>query len=74
MEGLIEGIIVHFVVSPHNTHRAAIVINVLNKEEGLCELFVFSVPADERGGFFVYTAGHYSDKNLPDTWHWIEKT
>ncbi len=74
MEGLIEGRIVHFVVSPEQ-HRAAIVVNVRDKENGICDLFVFSMPQDERGGFFMYVETPYSDMEplMVDTWHWIEK-
>ena len=72
MEGLIEGRIVHFVVSPEQ-HRAAIVVNVISKDYGECDLFVFAMPQDESGGFFMYTDAHYDDGKAVNTWHWIEK-
>jgi hypothetical protein len=72
MEGLIEGRIVHFVVSPHQ-HRAAIIVNIQGKEKGICDVFVFSMPQDERGGFFMYTGAPYDSEKGLDTWHWIEK-
>ena len=72
MEGLIEGRIVHFCVSP-TQHRAAIVVNIQDKAKGICDLFVFSMPRDERGGFFLRTEAKYSGTKEEDTWHWIEK-
>jgi hypothetical protein len=72
MEGLTEGRIVHFVVSPEQ-HRAAIVVNIRDRQSGTCDLFVFSMPQDERGGFFMYTEAKYDDSKAEDTWHWIEK-
>ncbi len=72
MEGLIEGRIVHFVVSP-GQHRAAIVVNVRDKTKGTCDLFVFSMPQDERGGFFMQIDPRYDEDKAVDTWHWIEK-
>jgi hypothetical protein len=72
VEGLIEGRIVHFVVSP-TQHRAAIVCGIQDKESGICDLFVFSMPQDERGGFFMYTDAQYDDRKAVNTWHWIEK-
>lgn len=72
MDGLTEGRIVHFVVSP-DQHRAAMVVNVQDKEKGLCDLFVFSMPQDARGGFFMSIGVQYDDKKAVDTWHWIEK-
>lgn len=76
MEGLIEGRIVHFVVDDLlNIHRAAIVVNVnsRDKEKGTCDLFVFSMPQDERGGFFMYAEAKYSETKEINTWHWVEK-
>lgn len=73
MDGLTEGRIVHFVVND-DTHRAAIVCNVKDKEQGICDLFVFSMPQDERGGFFMHIDSEYDEQyKEPDTWHWIEK-
>ena len=72
MEGLIEGRMVHFVVNA-NQHRAAIVVNILSKESGICDLFVFSMPQDERGGFFMQVGAAYDESKNIDTWHCIEK-
>jgi hypothetical protein len=72
VEGLIEGRIVHFVLSP-DVHRPAIVVNVQDKEKGICDLFVFLAPKDERGAFLTYTGAWYTEKKLSSTWHWIEK-
>ena len=72
MDGLIEGRVVHYVIG-ENIHRAAIVINVHSKELGTCDLFVFSMPQDERGGFFMKTNCDYADTKISGTWHWIEK-
>ena len=73
MEGLTEGRIVHYVVSEKSgKHRAAIVVNIRDTQNGTCDLFVFSMPQDERGGFFMVVAKH-DDGNSIDTWHWIEK-
>jgi hypothetical protein len=72
MDGLIEGRIVHFVVS-NEQHRAAIVVNVISKDYGNCDLFVFSMPQDERGGFFMYIDAKYDVGKAINTWHWIEK-
>lgn len=72
MEGLTEGRIVHFVVSDIQ-HRAAIIVNIKDREQGIIDLFVFSMPQDERGGFFMYLDATYSAINLINTWHWIEK-
>jgi hypothetical protein len=74
MDGLIEGRIVHFVVdAEHNIHRAAIVVNVADKRQGIVDLFVFSMPSDERGGFFMYVVALYDENKAINTWHWIEK-
>lgn len=70
MEGLTEGRIVHYVF-PENVHRAAIVVNVRDKERGICDLFVFSMP-DERG-FFMRVECWHDDRKIPESWHWIEK-
>lgn len=72
MDGLTVGRMVHFVVSP-DIHRAAIVVNVQIADEGVCDLFVFSIPQDERGGFFMNIWTVYSETKEQDTWHWIEK-
>lgn len=72
MEGLTEGRIVHF-VADSNVHRAAIVVNVVSRESGLVDLFVFSMPQDGRGGFFMYPSTPYDESKNLDTWHWIEK-
>lgn len=73
MEGLTEGRIVHFVVSP-GVHRAAIICNVQDRKQGFCDLFVFSMPQDERGGFFMQLSALYDEQYKDsNTWHWIEK-
>ena len=73
MEGLIEGRMVHFVLPDVDVHRAAIVVNVQDKQKGLCDLFVFSMPQDEHGGFFMNLGARYSGTKEPGTWHWIER-
>jgi hypothetical protein len=74
MEGLTEGRIVHFVGSENWTkHRAALVCNVTDQEKGICDLFVFAMPEDQSGGFFMHTETAYDANKSEGTWHWIEK-
>lgn len=71
MEGLIEGRMVHYVCPETMAHRAAIVVNVRDQEDGNIDIFVFGLPND--GGFFMRVNCVY-DKQAPEgTWHWIEK-
>jgi hypothetical protein len=72
MQGLTEGRIVHFVLPGTDKHRAAIVVNVQDKEKAVCDLFVFSMPQDEHGGFFMFEGAAYDESKNPKTWHWIE--
>lgn len=72
MDGLTEGRIVHYVVDP-GVHRAAIVVNVTGEKKDKCDLLVFSIPEDKRGGLFLFTNANYSEQKEIDTWHWIEK-
>lgn len=72
MDGLTEGRIVHFVVKP-DVHRAAIIVNIQDRYSGVCDLFVFSMPQDERGGFFMHMGAWHNETKQVDTWHWIEK-
>jgi hypothetical protein len=75
MEGLVEGRIVHYVMS-NGSHRPAIVVNVLNKEAGSVELHVFlskwDYPYEEAKVMMAYAS--YSDSAVTlGSWHWIEK-
>jgi lipid A disaccharide synthetase len=71
MEGLIEGRIVHYVCPQTMAHRPAIVVNVKDKEDGNCDIFVFGLPED--GGFFMRTDCIYNAEAPEGTWHWTEK-
>ena len=80
MEGVTEGRVVHYVMKDCQ-HRAAIIVKVVDKESGCCNLTVFLDGEDkslEASLAVMKTAVNYSDgKDLPskpfETWHWIEK-
>ena len=71
MDGLTVGRMVHFMCG--EVHRAAIVVDVQDKEKGIVTLFVFSLPQDQCGGFFMNINSEYSESLNDSTWHWIEK-
>lgn len=70
MNSLIEGRIVHY-VGPTGQHKPALVVNVVDKENGLVNLQVF---LDQNGTDYVACAG-FSEEPEPEaeTWHWIEQ-
>ena len=88
MDGLIEGRIVHYVMTggrSQGEHRPAIVVrNWSNADipgsDGMVNLQVFTdalndYPAGVPGstGIMWSTSAHYSENKEPGTWHWIEK-
>lgn len=87
MEGLIEGRIVHYVLS-NGQHRPAIVVRDwsnpdLPGSDGMVNLIVFADGTNDMGavggtytaqGIFWATSAHYSpDGTEHHTWHWIER-
>lgn len=70
MDGLTVGRMVHFVVKD-DVHRAAIIVNVLDANKGICDLFVFTAPKDERPNF-TYAGAWYAEGKYNSTWHWME--
>ncbi len=71
MDGLTVGRMVHY-VCPNGAHRAAIVIDIDRLADNV-DLFVFAMPQDECGGFFMRTDAEFSQEPKEQTWHWIEK-
>jgi hypothetical protein len=76
MDGLTEGRNVHFVLN-NGIHRAAIVVNVWDKEAGVVSLMVFldgpnDVAVSAQNPLWVGTVSH-SEEPKPRTWHWIER-
>lgn len=69
MKGLTTGRIVHFVIST-GEHRPAIVVDVVNKEEGIVHLHLFRLALDIEAERQLYTI--YSQEPIIWTWHWIE--
>jgi hypothetical protein len=87
MGGLIEGRIVHYVLS-NGQHRPAIVVRNWSDpdmlgSEGRVNLIVFADGSNDRGaisgtaseqGLFWATSAHYDQEGEKHhTWHWIEK-
>jgi hypothetical protein len=81
MEGLIEGRIVHVVMTETEQgikHRPAIIVKVWNQETGCCNLQVFpdgSNDGPSYGAGIFWATSYVYDPNgdKPCTWHWIEK-
>lgn len=86
MDGLIEGRIVHYVLS-NGQHRPAIVVRnwsdpALPGSDGRVNLIVFSDGTNDKGavsgnasdqGLFWATSAHYDPEGTKHhTWHWIE--
>ena len=74
MEGLTVGRIVHYVAYgtpggeyPAGAHRAALVTEVLDADNGVCTLAVFNPTG------IHWNRAIYSDTAAPGTWHWIER-
>lgn len=87
MEGLIEGRIVHYVLS-NGEHRPAIVVRnwsnpFLPGSDGRVNLIVFADGTNDSGavsgnvsdqGLFWATSAHYDPEGTKHhTWHWIER-
>jgi hypothetical protein len=73
MKGLTEGRIVHYVCPGTGRHRAAIVTNLVDWVTGVCDLFVFSMPDDGLGGFFMRSGAGFDPGASEGTWHWVEE-
>lgn len=78
MKGLVIGRIVHYVTINHG-ERAAIIVNVINKEMGIVNLQVFGDTANtgeylfgERNLRWMVNIA-YSEEIIEDSWHWIER-
>jgi len=87
LPGLIEGRIVHYVLS-NGHHRPAIVVRnwsnpAIAGSNGMVNLIVFADGTNDTGaisgsasaqGLFWATSAHYDPKGeTHHTWHWIEK-
>lgn len=87
LAGLIEGRIVHYVLS-NMQHRPAIVVRnwsnpTIPGSDGMVNLIVFSDGSNDKGaiggnvtdqGIFWATSVHYDPTALTNhTWHWIER-
>lgn len=81
MEGLIEGRIVHYVLSNEgmtDQHRPAILVRVWKgRSDGSCNLTVFPDWSNDGSlyekGLAWCTSIKYSVDPKPNTWHWPEK-
>ena len=81
MEGLIEGRIVHVVMTETEQgikHRPAIIVKVWNQGNGSCNLQVFPDGTNdgkvyERGIFWACSYVFDPKGDKPCTWHWIEQ-
>lgn len=77
MQGLIEGRVVHYVMSD-DIHSAAVVVQVKNQVKGVCDLVVFLSAKESEGhgitpGVPVYAHNvPYNPDGTETTWHWIE--
>lgn len=75
MQGLVEGRIVHYVVYVKQgkpVKRPAIVVNVLDKKKGICNLQVF-LDLSDSGCPSKPVGCLYSEKNEVGTWQWVPK-
>ena len=77
MKGLTTGRMVHYMPATDDRelvnsyhHHAAIVVQVLNQDNGLALLTVLSPSGSSMS--FPREAG-YSSERSPRSWHWIEK-
>lgn len=85
MEGLIEGRIVHYVLSEGRSkgeHRPAIIVKVweAHRAQGTVNMQVFTdaqndfnAVQDGHSGMKWATSVHYSENKEPGTWHWPER-
>lgn len=86
MEGLIEGRIVHYVLPEgpnQGEHRPAVVVRAWGRyphaspeASGMVNLQVFFDGTNDGHGLNTQpwrTSVHYSEEQLPGTWHWIER-
>jgi hypothetical protein len=76
MQGLAVGRIVHYVAYgtpkgefPQNVHRAAVITEVEDAENGVVALCVIN----PTGVFFNQHLPYLEDGSKPGTWHWPEK-
>ena len=76
MEGLTVGRMVHYIAygTPGGeytagAHRAAVIAEVKDASTGLCTLMVIN----PTGAHWNPARFEPADRNLPGTWHWIEK-
>jgi hypothetical protein len=81
VEGLIEGRIVHYVLTDGDSEgqcRPAIILKVWDREgeTGCCNVLVFTDASNDggpyRSGLFWATSRSYDADKKPGTWHWIE--
>jgi hypothetical protein len=49
------------------------VVNVADGASGVCDLFVFSMPDDGLGGFFMRLGAGFDPGMSEGPWHWIEE-
>jgi len=79
IKGLTEGRIVHYVLEDGNfpgEHRPAIVVKVWDRENGTCNLRVFTDGPndfpDNLDGILHCASVLHDDDHEPGTWHFIE--
>ncbi len=81
MDGLIEGRIVHYVMTDGRgagLHRPAIIVHVWDKATGCVQLQVFTDGSNDgpehAHGLLWATSVSHSEDPMPRTWHWIERS
>ena len=82
IEGIIEGRMVHYVLS-NGEHRPGIIVKVWSKSSGCSNLQVFVdntndapafiPPIAQVTGVYWVTSANYSEEPTPRTWHFIER-